>query len=93
MSALASSRITVRGKQYVVRELTAREMAGVRTLLEKDRGRMEAYVASVACEGLGTETEVAGLPQKVVEKIAAESLRLTNAEDEGEKQANAPSTV
>lgn len=89
MTELVTNRILVRGKEYLVRELNGREMAGVRGLLEKDKPRISAYVASVACidPKLGTEKECFELPHRLIDAIATESIRLTNADDEGEEAA------
>lgn len=78
---LVRNRITVRGKEYIVRELRGREMASVRVLLgkESERSRIPAYVASIASEpSLGTEKECLEMPHLLIEAIATESLRMTN---------------
>ena len=89
MNELVTNRILVRGKSYLVRELTGREMAGVRALLEKEKQRIPAYVASVACMDpkLGTEAECAEMPHRLLDAISTESVRLTNADETGKEEA------
>jgi hypothetical protein len=84
---MLTNRITVRGQEFEVRELTGKEMQGVRKLLADPlhKSRFEAYIASVACVSpkIADEKAAAEMPQIIIDKIAAEAIRLTVTDESG----------
>lgn len=90
MNAFAQTTISIRGESYTVRELTGKEMQGVRKLAASDteKVRVEAFVTHLCCiePKYKTEAEAAELPQIVVDRVSAEAFRLTRGGDELPKE-------
>lgn len=78
MSDLLKNTVTVRGIDYVVQEMTARQMAQVRKLLSDEKWKVEAYIAQACCVSPKiSAAEADTLPQYVIEALSNEALRLT----------------
>jgi hypothetical protein len=90
VSQLLTSRVTVRGVEYTVQELTGKQMAGLRKLLEKDKTRMEAWLMTACCVDPKIENEAAAmeLPQVVLDKVSAEIMRLSGSTQEDGEAKN-----
>lgn len=88
MSDFRENTITIRGQQFVVRELDGATMAASRRIIAEDKARLEAFVAWKACVDPKFESEAAvlKLPQIFADKISEEAFRLTKLDD-SEKNA------
>ena len=90
MSEKRTSSLMIRDVSYKVREMSGKDMRGLRILLasEKEKVRSEAWLVS-ACTLTPTMTEAEAneLPQFTLAKLQNEILRLTNGGDDGEEAA------
>jgi hypothetical protein len=84
VSDFLENTITIRGRQFVVRELDGKTMAAARRIIAEDKSRLEAFVTWKGCVDppFKDEAEVLALPQIFADKISEEVFRLTKADPE-----------
>lgn len=77
---LRTNRITVRGTSFTVQEPSGAIWLGVQKLLgnETTKHRVQYFVVQACCvdPAFATETDAMALPQKAIEAIWTEALRL-----------------
>jgi hypothetical protein len=90
MQSLRTNSITIRKESFTVSELTAKQMANVRKIMKDEPHRLDAVVASMACQSpTFTELAILDLPNVFAKGIAAEALRLS-ADDEDAEDPKTP---
>lgn len=92
MSKLRENTIQIRGQDFLVRELTGAEAAGVGKLLQTGPHRTDNWITSVACLNpkFKDEEEASLQPSVVCKKVAREALRLSGIDESEQKAAQEP---